>query len=162
MLTHIRLLELLEYDTDTGLFVWNVSRGGRLKGSFAGRINARGYVTIRIDNIDYYAHRLAWMYVYGKFPDQEIDHIDRDTLNNSIHNLRDVSRLENTRNKGNNSNNTSGYKGVSLYARLGKYRAQISIKGKNKDLGLFDTPEEASSAYQEAVELYYTINRKKE
>jgi hypothetical protein len=158
MLTHIRLLELLEYNADTGIFLWKISRGGRLKGSFAGRINSRGYVTIRIDGTDYYAHRLAWMYVYGMFPEQEIDHIDRDTLNNSIYNLRDVSRLENTRNKGNNTNNTSGYKGVSFYTRLSKYRAQISVQGKNKDLGLFDTPEEASFAYQKAAKLYYIIN----
>jgi HNH endonuclease len=159
MLTHARLLELLEYDTDTGIFLWKVSRGGKLKGSFAGRINSRGYATIRIDSTDYYAHRLAWMYVYGMLPEQEIDHIDRDTLNNSIHNLRDVSRLQNARNKGTHNNNTSGYKGVSLYTRLGKYRAQISIKGKNKDLGLFNTPEEASFAYQEAVKLHYIINK---
>lgn len=77
-----------------------------------------------------------------------VDHIDRNGLNNRKSNLRPATKNDNARNKGMQRNNESGYKGVS---RCGpKWRACIAIDGKNKHLGLFDSPEAAAIRYNQA------------
>ena len=92
-LTAERLRGLLEYDGTTGVFHWKGT------GERAGSIQDKGYRTIEIGGRSYYAHRLAWLYTYGSWPNDELDHIDRNKDNNSISNLRDVSRSENNRNR---------------------------------------------------------------
>lgn len=105
MLTQKRLKKLLYYDKDTGFFIWkkdifNLNKYNIVRqGDIAGSINKQGYITISINGKRYSAHRLAWLYTYGHFPKQEIDHINRIRNDNRLYNLRDVSHKVNTENK---------------------------------------------------------------
>jgi hypothetical protein len=149
--TAARLREVLNYDPETGIFTWRV----RLKysvpiGARAGSFPANGYCMIGIDGVHYRAHRLAWLYVYGEWPKNFIDHIDGNRLNNAIANLRDVSNKMN----GHNTNvprrgNKTGLLGVLPY-KNGKFTAQIGVNGKSNHLGVFDTAEEAHATYMAA------------
>jgi hypothetical protein len=150
-ITQERLKELLHYDPDSGSFTWLVDRGLNCnKGLEAGTKN-RLYKNIKVDSRQYPAHRLAWLYCFGQYPSDFLDHIDGDPTNNRISNLREVSRLENNTNKGRYSRGSSGYKGVS-YAKLQrKWKAQIQAKGEKIYLGLFNCPREAAHAYNVAA-----------
>ena len=101
ILTALRLHSLLRYESDTGVFTWRIRSNSRAaKDQRAGCLcKALGYVLIGIDGKMYYAHRLAWLYVHGKWPGQVIDHINRVRNDNRICNLRDVSRAVNNANK---------------------------------------------------------------
>lgn len=90
-----------------------------------------------IDSVRYKAHRLAWLYVYGYFPENDIDHINRMKDDNSIANLREVSRQCNIRNVGLRSTNKTGVTGVSWCKRFGKWQAQIRADKMNKNLGYY-------------------------
>ena len=149
-LTAARLRELLEYDPETGVFRWRVSRGGSAKaGNIAGTSrNTSGRWFIVIDDATYALHRLAFLYMTGAHPKFVIDHIDGDPSNNRWANLRDVTLRVNSENRRKkHSNNTSGYLGVSLDKRRGTWGAFIKVGGKLKRLGSYKTPEEASAAY---------------
>ena len=99
ILTVERLRELLHYDSDTGVFTWRVYRSpGAKKGDVAGCVNEGGYIATQVDRKHYLSHRLAWLYVYGAWPIDEIDHKDGNPANNHIANLRDVTRLTNSQN----------------------------------------------------------------
>lgn len=97
-LTHERLLELVSYDANTGLFTSKVSRPPCKVGKILGSKHAAGYVELRLDYKSYLAHRLAWFYTHGTWPVSEIDHINQDRTDNRLSNLRDVNRSENNRN----------------------------------------------------------------
>ena len=148
MLTQERLKELLSYDPETGEFRWLVSKGTAVKGSVAGSRNSDGYICIQVAGRSYRAHRLAWLYVCGVWPIKDLDHIDRDRTNNLIENLREATRTENNCNVGLQSNNTTGFKGVSFHKANVKYLARANLNGKSIYLGLFPTAELASAAYQ--------------
>lgn len=154
ILEHSFLVSVLDYDKNTGIFYWTGKQPGTSKSKFAGTFSSDGYIQIQIHGKIYRSHRLAWFYEYRKWPLGVIDHIDRDTLNCSISNLRDVTQDENQRNRKININNTSGFKGVSLNKNSNRYEAYIKIQGKKKYLGLFDTPEEASIAQFKAETEY--------
>lgn len=140
-----RVREALAYDSETGVFVWQVSLGRVRAGAIAGTPH-KGYCRITIDKHHYGAHQLAWLYVTGEWPPGDIDHIDGDPLNNRFANLR---LADSTLNKWNvvapQTNNSSGYRGVSR--SWNKWVAHISVDGHHKYLGSFDTPEAASEAY---------------
>lgn len=147
-LTQQELKEGLKYDPTTGVFVWEAVFGRRTKiGSAAGSQSYNDRWVIRYKGNLYYAHRLAWLYVYGEFPESMIDHIDGNPLNNRIQNLRVCTSKENQKNQGIPKHNTSGFKGVSKFRRDNKWQAQARLEGKDVYLGLFNTPEEASEAY---------------
>jgi hypothetical protein len=147
-LFHERILEVLEYNQETGAFTWKVSPMGRIKiGQQAGSINTNGHRQIRIDGMYFLAHRLVWFYVKKVWPSEEIDHIDLDKDNNSFRNLREANRSENCRNRSPNTN-TSGYKGVIWHR--GQWQAQIKHQGKCLHLGGFDDPATAHEAYKAA------------
>ena len=150
--THERVREALDYDPETGLFTWLVRTSIRIMaGDVAGCPTQSGYWRIGLDGHDYQAHVLAWFWVHGEWPTNDIDHIDGDGLNNRLDNLRDVPRNVNMHNVvAPYQNNTSGYRGASFHRQSGKWRASIGVNGKRVHLGLFDTPEEAHAAYMAA------------
>lgn len=150
-ISHARLLEVLAYDPATGIFTWKIRRGQRgLVGTVAGADHGDGYLAIKIDGISYLAHRLAWFYITGRWPDM-IDHVDTVKFNNAFGNFREATNIQNLCNKGKNKNNTSGFKGVHLDRSSGRWRAVIKYAGKRFDLGRFSTPEEAHEAYKTAA-----------
>lgn len=149
-LTAGRLRELLDYDPDTGVFTWKISRRGRVKaGDVAGALRHDGYIQIGIDGRLHQAHRLAWLYVTGESPPSEIDHISCVRTDNRIANLRLATRSENQQNQSKaQKRNKTGFLGVSPHQ--GKFQAQIKVDGKVRTIGRFPTPEAAHAAYLEA------------
>jgi len=141
--THERLLSLVTYDPNTGVFMWNKTQG------CAGSIDNNGYCRISIDRVRYKAHRLAWFYVTKVWPNGQIDHIDGDKLNNKFSNIRDVTPTINMYNKKKaHKNNTCGFLGVSVSGS--KYVARLKVQDKLMHLGTFDTPSEAHATYMKA------------
>lgn len=156
MLTQVRLKELLDYNPETGLFIWKINSTRIHIGKLAG-CNNHGYRRIKIDNKNYMASRLAWLYVYGEFPKYVIDHIDHNTMNDSIINLRDVTILGNNQNQIKASRKSIlGFMGVSPISGSKKFMARINFDGKTKYLGCFETKELANSAYIEAKRILHT------
>lgn len=99
-LTQAYLKERLEYNPETGLWKWRLGYTGNGKKQewFLGAVSSRSrYASIKVSYIQYQAHRLAWLYIYGKWPDGEIDHINGDRKDNRIANLRDVDHPTNMR-----------------------------------------------------------------
>lgn len=155
-LTQKRLKELLVYDHHTGSFFWRVTLTGHIQANReAGSWHHTGYRTIRIDNKNYQAHRLAWLYMTGKWPKGEIDHRDLNRGNNRFYNLRDVSKSINQHNGKAYKNNKKQLKGICWLKANKKWMAQIQKDKINHYLGLFDTPEDAHKAYCEAARKLY-------
>jgi hypothetical protein len=150
-LCHDRLVEVLNYEPETGKFFWKVSVKGRKIGEQAGRVMQKGYRQLCVDYKQYLEHRLAWFYVYKQWPKYQIDHINEIKTDNRICNLRDVGQTTNLLNQSNpQKNNNSGFRGVCFFKGNGKYRAQLMISGKQHHLGYFDTAENAYQAYLSA------------
>lgn len=153
-----RLRELLSYDPETGVFSHQKKRTGvPYAGMKAGYVNeSRGipYERIKVDGKAYKTHRLAWLYVHGKFPDGEIDHINGNTLDNRICNLRDVTRQDNCKNRTKRSDNKSGVNGVVWYPPSQKWQASIAHDKKTIHLGYFSDIECAKKARKEAEAKY--------
>jgi hypothetical protein len=149
-LNSTRLKELLQYNHDTGVFIWINNMGRRIKaGAEAGCLTRQGYVQIRIDAKSYAAHRLVWLYMYGSFPSMSIDHIDGDKTNNARKNLRLATQAENCQNL-KKSRGKSGFLGVSKdTARGNRWKASIKLNGKQQHISWYQTPEEAHQAYVE-------------
>ena len=150
---------ILDYNPETGVFKWkwrdDVRRcdNARFAGKVAGVVQLDGYISIRINKRRYLAHRLAWLYVHGEWPAEQIDHIDGVPANNRIANLRLATNQENQRNVGLQKNNSTGIKGVHWHKRRGKFMAEIR-SGKRLYLGYFDTLAEAAAA-RTAAEIEY-------
>src|SRR5262249_29995849 len=122
-----RLRELLHYAPETGRFYWRVSKGGVAAGSEAGSPHSHGYTVIRIEGACHYAHRLAWLYVYGEHPAQQIDHRDGNRADNRIANLRLSTPPQNARNRS-RRHRQGPFKGVQRRGR--KWKARIDVDGK--------------------------------
>ncbi len=135
MLTQKKLKENLHYNPKTGEFIWLKAKGSRAAGAIAVCVFHNGYRLIRINNKMYQASRLAWLYVYGYTLENEVDHINRNSLDDRIENLREVSRQCNMRNTGNPKNNTSGVKGVSWDKSQRKWKVRIGINETQKHIG---------------------------
>jgi len=162
-LTRDRLCELLDINTETGIFIWKHTMGGKAKkGQEAGVLNPHGYIMIRVDQVDYSAHRLMWLYVYGAFPILNIDHIDRNRSNNRPINLRLATPKQNGENRSLKSKNFSGYKGVYLRKNLKSkpYSVNITNNKKTIHIGYFATIKEAIEARKMAEDKYFTHHTK--
>lgn len=152
-LTQTRLKEMLRYDPETGHFWWLKRGGRRAKIKFdepAGYKDSRGYVLIGLDGRHHYAHRLAWLYMTGEFPDNEIDHENVDPSDNHWKNLRKARHHQNLSNIRAHKDNRSGYKGVFEH-KPGVWRSRIMVRGVVHDLGLFGCPRNAHAAYVKAA-----------
>lgn len=153
-LTHERLLELLSYDPDTGVWRWRVNRQPRITaGDVAGGVSKRwGYRVIGIDGYLYRSARLAWYYVNKEWPLCEVDHEDLVRDHDWFDNLRLASSSQNNANRRARRDNKSGLNGA--YFINGKWRAYIR-HGRAIYLGTFGSAEEAHAAYvAKAKELF--------
>lgn len=154
------LNSVLNYDEESGYFTWKprlesdfstkcqfVSWSNRFAGNKAGTVvskKKKSYIKINLNGKNYYAHRMAWAIIHGDWPEDEIDHVNGNSLDNSRCNLREVTRKENCRNVSLIPNSTSGYCGVNWHEPSGKWRARVKVDGKENYLGLFDDPQEAA------------------
>lgn len=168
MLSQQQLKSLLEYDQETGFLywkprpesmfktkracsIWHKRFCGKKAGGVCVMTRGKKYVQLSILNKRYYAHRVAWIIANGNI-NFEIDHINGDGTDNRICNLRDVDHLSNCRNMNMKSNNTSGATGVRFES--GKWKASISVLGKNIYLGRFDTRKGAIKARKDSLNNY--------
>ena len=144
MLAQERLKEYLEYDPETGDFHWlkdTNSRGPSKIGELAGCVNGCGYWVISVLRVKFYGHRLAWYFIHGYLPER-LDHINGKGWDNRISNLRLCTHAQNL---------AAAKKEALGYEIHGaKYRARIEVDGIRHELGSFDNPEDAITAYQAA------------
>lgn len=153
-----RLRSVLSYDPVTGVFLWLVRRrSGRgtftTIGDEAGFIETLGYRCIGLNGRVYKAHRLAWLFVYGEWPRDDIDHINGDRADNRIDNLRIGGKKLNARNAKRKSTNLTGLKGVTR--QKGGFIARIGVNYERIYLGNFRTAQAAHQAYVEAADKYF-------
>ena len=146
MLTQDRLKKVLSYNPDSGKFIRRISKNQIKIGSVAGYLHHTGYIQIRVDGKQYQAHRLAWLYIHGYFPENQIDHKNGIRDDNRITNLREVSMVCNMQNQKTRSTNTSGFPGVGWNKQSQKWIAHIRIQGKLLHLGLYETALNAALA----------------
>ncbi len=159
ILTQEYVRKILDYDPEAGIFKWKITRSSNTPaGRIAGTKTNTGYRSIAIGNVHYQASHVAWVYVNGVYP-KEMDHVNGDRMDDRICNLREATHQQNQCNRRKQSNNTSGFKGVSLDKSISedgrKWRARISVAEKETIIGYFYTPEEANEAYCKAAEKYH-------
>lgn len=142
---------LLIYDPKAGTFTWRQRASNRPAGSIAGSKAKNGYVYIAFKKRLVLAHRLAWFYVHGEWPEQQVDHANGNRSDNSLGNLRLASQSQNSCNGALRSTNTSGFRGVSWSKGKNKWVASIVKDRKQYKLGYFATAEEAHLAYLKAA-----------
>ena len=147
---------VFDYDPKTGVLLWrhredvlprvNKRFAGKPAGCFDGQY---GYLSVRLCDRLYQAHRIIWLWVTGVWPVEIIDHIDRNPANNAWNNLRPATRAENNRNRA--ALRKLRLKGAHYDKRTGRWMGQIMIGKKNHYLGMFPTEAEAHAAYVEAA-----------
>jgi hypothetical protein len=146
MITQAELKANLRYDPETGVFTRIIGQWRCQEGQECGDVKASGYRYIGVCRGRYRAHRLAFLYMTGKMPDEQVDHLDGDRGNNRWANLREATNAENGRNIRLKVNNTSGACGVSWMAIRNKWRARIMVDGREKHIGLYESKAEAIAA----------------
>ena len=145
-LTHERLLEVLDYCPESGTFFWRYPRKGVHRLSAGGVHKQTGYVRLTIDKDLMLAHRVAWFYVTGKWPEEVIDHINGDRADNRFSNLRQASIAENLQNRVESFVSTSGHKNVIWYKAYQMWQVQVAAFGKRYNGGYFKHIEDAVEA----------------
>jgi hypothetical protein len=155
-----QLKELLHYCPETGVFTRRKNFGRHKAGVIVGTKPGRTckYVTIYAGGKRYVAQRLAWLYVHGQWPDDDLDHINRIKTDNRIANLRQVTRSQNMQNVLLHQHNTSGHKGVSWAEQLKKWRVYLYVQYKQIHIGVFANFDDAVAAYHVAATQYHTHN----
>jgi hypothetical protein len=155
-LTSDRLRTVLSYDPETGILVWAITLSARrLAGSEAGYVNDQGYRLIGVDGCVYRAHRLAWFYMTGSWPPDQIDHKNGIRDDNRWSNLRAATEQDNKANTRVSRNNKAGVKGVYWNRQRQKWAAKINPNRKQVHLGFFEQIGDAAAAYEAAARKYY-------
>lgn len=154
-LTAEGLRQVVSYDPETGDFIAIIRRPPVEPGQPCGRIDSRGYRIVWIARRPYRAHRLAWLYMTGDWPQQEVDHKNLVKDDNRWANLRLATTAENQRNTGLRRDNTSGLKGACWIRSTGSWQSYIRVNGRQLHLGYFATKEEAHAAYVAAAREHF-------
>jgi len=155
MLTQERLKELMHYDPFTGYFTWLRCRAGKRAGTARKLCGEDSYIQICLEGQLYYAHRLAFLYMEGIFPVNEVDHINHDYTDNRWSNLRLATRRENNKNSSKRRDNQTGVTGVNWNSGKSLYQARVhTASNKQQHLGWFRDFFEACCA-RKAAELKY-------
>ena len=155
MITQEELKELLDYNSETGVFTWKVSPARQVfSGDIAGTKRKDGYIQIKVKNELILSHRLAWIYMYGYLP-KYIDHINGQRDDNRIINIREVSNQQNSLNSKISKNNTSGIKGVYWDKSRNKWTVRLSIDGKCKFFKRFNDLDLAKLVIEEVRIKYH-------
>lgn len=141
-----RLREVFDYNPDTGVIIRRIGKYASEKP--AGSANGHGYLSLNIDRKRVMAHRLAWAIHHGEWPEQFVDHVNMVRDDNRIANLRLAGKSQNNQNRSKTLANTSGFKGVYWHKKAKRWYSIGVVHRKQKYLGLYDTPEEASEAYK--------------
>lgn len=149
MITQNELKSLFYYEHETGNFICKKASGRLKVGDICGNKNHDGYMRIRINYKHYASHRLIWLYVYGEFPKNEIDHINGIKHDNRLCNLREATRSQNSLNRAITKRNTSKFKGVTFNKKTNKWQSQASFNNKYYYLGSFEKKEDAYNKYCE-------------
>jgi hypothetical protein len=132
-LTQEYLKSILHYCPDTGIFIWLKPTSNRVSvGKQAGSLEIFGYITISINGLPYKAHRLAFLYMLGKFPIEEVDHIDNIRCNNAWVNLRECTSSQNSCNSSPRQDNTSGIRGLYYDHSAKVWKGRVQFEGKIK------------------------------
>jgi len=142
LITHAELKKILDYNQDTGAFVWKKRMARCISVGDVAGCEKFTYKTISINKKRYYSHRLAWLYVYGVWP-EFIDHINHDKKDNRLINLRDATTVSNGRNRPLSKNNKSGLHGVCYDKRVGLWMVYLFYNNKQNYLGRFASKFEA-------------------
>ena len=159
-LRSVDIKSLLNYDPETGIWKWICTARGRRKDLVAGCYDRGGYLLIRINYSLYKAHRLAFLYMNGSWPEGIVDHLDRNTSNNKWENLVEANHSVNAINTGLNRNNTSGFNGIWYDKSRAKWCAEIKINYNKKHLGRFDNIDDAIEARSKAEIIYHSRESK--
>ena len=157
ILTH-RIRDQKHFKTERAFKTWNT----RYSNTQAGYVNKAGYLRVGVFDVNYWVHRIIWLWVHGEMP-KHIDHINGIPSDNRVENLRSVTHKENHKNQVIPRSNTSGVMGVSWHKLTKKWQSNISINGKNTYLGLFSDKNEAIKARKQAeIEQGYHENHGRE
>jgi hypothetical protein len=149
-LTQIELKTVLSYDPSSGVFRWRNKICKRVvPGTVAGWKSDKGYIKITLHGVDYFAHRLAWLYMTGAWPNDVVDHRDGQRDNNRWTNLRDTTHQENMQNRTRCWNQTGLMGAFKRTGRAGFFSV-IKRNGAAIYLGNFPTAEQAHEAYLKA------------
>jgi len=153
-LTQDELKKWLHYCPDTGVFTRLKSAGNVKAMTEAGGLNPAGYVLISVKSGRYMAHRLAFLYMLGRFPLDQTDHINHNRSDNRWANLRDINNLDNGRNISMKKTNTSGITGVYWHKKNNNWCSRIAVNGKTINIGSFDNKTDAAIARLMAEQKY--------
>ena len=146
------LLEVFDYNPDTGELAHKLDTASGMKGAVASAMHHEGYLSVSIGRKEYLVHRVIWFMVKGYWPEQVV-HIDHDRTNNRWVNLREVVSRANQCNTSLSCNNASGVNGVRILPS-GRFCAFIMVNRKQISLGTRDTLEEAAALRRAADKQY--------
>lgn len=162
IISQAEVMSMLLYDSATGAFWWRSHGKGRRSYGEPGTVTNKGYRVIMIAGRRYLAHKLAWLFVTGDYPDFEIDHADGDPLNNAIHNLRRSTHSQNLANSKTRSDNFSGQRGVCWDKQKNKWKVQIGPASRRIQKHFDDLFEAVNFAKEKHREIFGEFSRVKE